>query len=155
MPLPPVVAVVCHRAIGMPEQSCGSHSRKSAYPAHSQNCPYFSVSETDVLWTATSEPANLLKNPFTECVSLLRSVHRHELLNGSERKKLLNIPENRADRVRLYTFEPEPESMNAMCRNSSGTARPKCQSNTSASVMESASTAPTPQSFEGPLPDST
>ncbi len=27
----------------------------------SQDCPHFSVSETDVLWTATSEPANLLK----------------------------------------------------------------------------------------------
>jgi integrase len=46
----------------------------------------------------TSQP---LKNPPTECVSLLRSVHRHELLNDSERKKLLNIPENRDDLVRL------------------------------------------------------
>lgn len=33
-------------------------------------------------------------------------MRKHELLSNSERKQLLNIPENRDDLVRLYTFEP-------------------------------------------------
>jgi hypothetical protein len=33
-------------------------------------------------------------------------MRKHELLNDGERKQLLNIPENRDDLVRLYTFEP-------------------------------------------------
>lgn len=33
-------------------------------------------------------------------------MRKHELLSDSERKQLLNIPENRDDLVRLYTLEP-------------------------------------------------
>jgi len=33
-------------------------------------------------------------------------MRKHELLSDNERKQLLNIPENRDDLVRLYTFEP-------------------------------------------------